>query len=93
MSTRSPETDAVFERRPATALDQPSRLQLVLAAGHAAETGVQVGKKTTDAKTWHQTLKKLKKLERLWNAAIGSERSGRKRGQERKRKDCKKERG
>ena len=47
MSTRSPETDAVFERRPATALDQPSRLQLVLAAGHAAETGVQVGKKTT----------------------------------------------
>ena len=47
MSVRSPGTDAVFERRPATALDRPPRLQLVLAAGHAAETGGQLGKQTT----------------------------------------------
>ena len=72
MSTRSPETDAVFERRPATALNQPSRLQLVLAAGHAAETGISGKDMAADDKTLENEKKKKKERDERLKGSIES---------------------
>lgn len=72
MSTRSPGTDAVFERRLATALDQPSRLQLVLAAGHAAETGTWGKNMAPDAKTLEEKKKQQKERDERLKGSIES---------------------